>query len=476
MNFIKLPVLFVFCFLYSELFAQYTTVKGQITDNKYMAVILNPMVNSKLMDLKKEFSPKEGRFEIKVYNEKPSVWKLSYKDRFTYLFLIPNTQIEINLDYLNGLEFEFKNKNASDQLFLNSSEKPTMYNSEVTNKLKETAKQNDPILYKKEVMSEANKLKISFENHPLYKNLSPELKNFYTKNNIELTAYQYFFNFPKFLGIHPDSFYEADQDFYQYKNEILYQNYRDYPLYIDVHYQFLRLETAFEINKDYPNKKDEELFFYKKLIEKSKRYSEISVRRALEERALGDWVGYYGKPLEIKEEITTFLSKEFDVQKSQAIKKKLLLLAQYEKGRTAPMFNYLDENNKNHNSKELIGKVVYVYVWNSKYPSSVENISLCQEIANEFKGNNQIVFLYISIDNEIENWKQKLEELKIQNGIQGIAYPYGFHSDFAKKYTIQTLPHYLLIDKSGNLVDHRAPKPSQKEQLISILKEQLLVK
>lgn len=472
----KQLLLFLFLTISYTLFPQYTTIKGHIEDRIYMAVILNPMVNSKLMDLKKEFNPKEGTYEIKIFNDKPSIWKLSYKDRFTYLFLIPNTQLEINLNYINGAEFEYQGKNAADQLFLNNHEKPSFFSAEITSKLKETAKQNDPILYKKEVMAEANQLKIAFENHPQYPKLSTELKNFYSKNNIELTAYQYFFNYPKFLGIHPDSFYESDLDFYQFKNEVLYQNYRDYPLYIDIHYQFLRLENALEISKDYPNKKDEELFFYKKMIERTKRYSEISVRRALEERALGDWVGYYGKPLEIKEEITAFLSKEFDVQKSQAIKKKLLLLAQYEKGRTAPMFNYLDENNKNHNSKELIGKVVYIYVWNSKYPTSIENMSLSQEIANEFQGNDKIVFLYMSIDNEIENWKQKLGTLNIQNGLHGIAYPYGFHSDFAKKYTIQTLPHYLLIDKSGNLVDHRAPKPSQKEQLISILKEQLSVK
>ena len=473
---LKNLILILTIFLSQNLVSQNTTLKGKINDNNYMAVIFTPMVNSKLMDLKKEFSPKEGSYEIKLTNEKPSIWKMSYKDRFVYLFLIPNTVLDVNLDYFNGKEFEFNGKNAADQFFLNNPEKPSFFSSEITNKLKETAKQNDPFLYKKEVMAEANKLKIAFQNHNLYPKISNDLKNFYTKNNIELTAYQYFFNFPKFLNIHPDTFYEADMDYYQFKNEILYQNYRDYPLYIDVHYQFLRLENAFEINKDYPNKKDEELFFYKKLIERSKRYSEISVRRVLEERALGDWVGYYGKPLEIKEEITGFLSKEYDVNKSQAIKKKLLLLAQYEKGRTAPMFNYLDENNKNHNSKELIGKVVYIYVWNSKYPTSVENMTLCQEIAKEFKGNDKIVFLYMSIDNEIENWKEKLKELNIQNGIQGIAYPYGFHSDFAKKYTIQTLPHYLLIDKSGNLVDHRAPKPSQKDQLISILKAQLSVK
>ena len=130
-----------------------------------------------------------------------------------------------------------------------------------------------------------------------------------------------------------------------------------------MHYQFLRLETALEISKDYPKKIGEDLFFYKKLIELSKRYSEISVRRAIEERALGDWVGYYGKPLELKDEITSFLSKEFDVKKSQAIKKKLLSLAEYEKSRSAPVFNYIDDNYKNHTSKELIGKVVYIYVW-----------------------------------------------------------------------------------------------------------------
>jgi hypothetical protein len=476
MNIIKKQLFFTFCFLFSVVQAQYTSVKGHIVDTKNMAVIFTPMVNSKLMDLKRESSTKEGNYELKLSNEKPSIWKMSYKDRFVYLFLIPNTLLEINLDYIASADFEFNGKNATDQLFLNDPNKLSFYSSEISTKLKEIAKQNDPFLYKKEVMAEANKLKTAFQNHALYPQISSDLKNFYSKNNIELIAYQYFFSYPKFLGVSQDSFYESDLDYYQFKNELLYQNYRDFPLYIDMHYQFLRLEIALEISKDYPNKIGEDLFFYKKLIELSKRYSEISVRRALEERALGDWIGYYGKPLELKDEITSFLSKEFDVKKSQAIKKKLLSLAEYEKSRSAPIFNYIDENNKNHNSKELIGKLVYIYVWNSKYPTSIENMILCQEISNEFKGNDKIVFLYMSIDNEIENWKQKIGELGIQNGLHGIAYPYEFQSDFAKKYNIQTLPHFLLIDKSGNLVALRAPKPSQKEHLISILKAHLLTK
>jgi hypothetical protein len=133
---LKQLLLFLFLNISYTLFSQYTTVKGHIVDKNYMAVILNPMVNSKLMDLKKEFNPKEGTYEIKIFNDKPSIWKLSYKDRFTYLFLTPNTELEVNLDYLNGAEFEYQGKNANDQLFLNNPEKPSFFSTEITIKLK----------------------------------------------------------------------------------------------------------------------------------------------------------------------------------------------------------------------------------------------------------------------------------------------------------------------------------------------------
>lgn len=113
------------------------------------------------------------------------------------------------------------------------------------------------------------------------------------------------------------------------------------------------------------------------------------------------------------------------------------------------------------------GKVIYVDFWASwcgpcraEFPKSREMHESLTE-----KQRKEIVFLYISIDESLEAWKAAVENLKLAEfGENGHSY------EVSGRYGIRTIPRYMIIDQSGNIIDMEATRPSNPETLQKLLK------
>ena len=89
-------------------------------------------------------------------------------------------------------------------------------------------------------------------------------------------------------------------------------------------------------------------------------------------------------------------------------------------------------------------------------------IPYLKNLEHEFSGKN-IQFVSISLD-KIKNravWEDFIESEQL-TGVQLIGED-EFNSDFAKKYAINAIPHFILIDPEGNIVNANAPRPSDPE-------------
>ena len=93
-----------------------------------------------------------------------------------------------------------------------------------------------------------------------------------------------------------------------------------------------------------------------------------------------------------------------------------------------------------------------------------------KKIKEQFKDRNDVVFLYVSIDDKEEAWKKGITAMDI-SGIH--TRTPGWGGEIAKLYQIQSVPAYFLIDKKGNFVTKKTPRPSQTEELIKLIKDQL---
>ena len=85
------------------------------------------------------------------------------------------------------------------------------------------------------------------------------------------------------------------------------------------------------------------------------------------------------------------------------------------------------------------------------------------QLEKELKNSN-VVFVSISLDSNRDAWLKKMEQLDM-HGNQ-------WHSadgEFAKMLNVKGIPHFVLYDKDGNLMQYKAARPSSGERLKKML-------
>jgi thiol-disulfide isomerase/thioredoxin len=119
------------------------------------------------------------------------------------------------------------------------------------------------------------------------------------------------------------------------------------------------------------------------------------------------------------------------------------------------------------------GKAVFVDFW-ATYCTPCINEFKHEASLSDFLHKNDIIQLYVSIDNEesVQNWMKFIKNYKLK----------GYHfitnkiirNSLNKKFT--GIPRYMLYNKEGNLIESNALRPSTNEQLYNQIKERLNIK
>jgi len=140
-------------------------------------------------------------------------------------------------------------------------------------------------------------------------------------------------------------------------------------------------------------------------------------------------------------------------------------------GKQAPGFNYPDIDGNMVSLEDLKGSIVYIDVWATWCGPCKAEIPSLKKLENELHHEN-IKFVSISTDKNKDAWKSMVEAQEL-GGIQLIA---GAGSQILKDYGIMGIPHFIIIDANGNLVDTNAPRPSNpktKKLLLDLVKNTL---
>jgi len=109
-----------------------------------------------------------------------------------------------------------------------------------------------------------------------------------------------------------------------------------------------------------------------------------------------------------------------------------------------PDFEVMDLNEQHFKLSRYRGKVVYISLWASWCAPCLENFRESYQVRKELERQG-VVFLNINIDKTEQEWRTALYRHDIVGtNVYGIDL-----SELQKELKISTLPHYVLVNKSG---------------------------
>ncbi|HMR18813.1 MAG TPA: TlpA disulfide reductase family protein [Sphingobacterium sp.] len=124
-------------------------------------------------------------------------------------------------------------------------------------------------------------------------------------------------------------------------------------------------------------------------------------------------------------------------------------------GEPAFNFSFPDVTGKNISLAELKGKIVLVDLWATWCGPCKAEEPHWEKLYEEYAGKD-IVFVGISVDKDKSAWGKYVQE----KNLRGIQLHAGQGNLLSKAYDVTGIPRYILIDKNGNLIDARSPRPS----------------
>lgn len=129
----------------------------------------------------------------------------------------------------------------------------------------------------------------------------------------------------------------------------------------------------------------------------------------------------------------------------------------YQNGVTSPKFvDFINYNGGSNSLDDFKGKFVYIDFWASWCGNCLVQLPYLKKLEENYADKN-IAFISISREEE-SKWRNSIKKNDMK-GIQLLATNDDFHNAFA----VFGIPRYILINPEGEIVNHNAPRPSEKE-------------
>jgi thiol-disulfide isomerase/thioredoxin len=171
---------------------------------------------------------------------------------------------------------------------------------------------------------------------------------------------------------------------------------------------------------------------------------------------------------EIEEVLIAFKKIHSDPTRVSDMTKLVGAMTLLNTGNPAIDFTYPDKNGEERSLSDFRGSYVYVDVWATWCGPCKKEIPDLIKLEKDYYDKN-IVFMSVSVDeeNDHQTWLDMIEEKQL-GGVQLFAAGW---SKIVNDYHIKGIPRFMLFDPQGNILDTKAPRPS--DPLTRVMFEQL---
>lgn len=124
-------------------------------------------------------------------------------------------------------------------------------------------------------------------------------------------------------------------------------------------------------------------------------------------------------------------------------------------GKLSPDFEAKDINGKTYSLKDFKGKYLYIDMWATWCGPCKREMPYLKELEKKMEGKN-ITFLGLSTDEDKAAWEKMVKS----GELSGVQLLLGRGSQFQRDYNINGIPHFILIDPDGKIINPKAVRPS----------------
>ncbi len=152
-----------------------------------------------------------------------------------------------------------------------------------------------------------------------------------------------------------------------------------------------------------------------------------------------------------------FMANSREASFKEALSDNYEAIKRLDPGNPAPDFTMTDINGAEISLHDFRGKVVYLDFWASWCGPCMREMPYFRELKERMAGEEDLVFLYISIDTDEQAWRTTVE----RNQITGVHLNTpGRERGVPVLYNVKWIPSFFIIGRDGNIFDNRPPKPS----------------
>ncbi|MCH3995379.1 MAG: TlpA family protein disulfide reductase [Prevotella sp.] len=183
-------------------------------------------------------------------------------------------------------------------------------------------------------------------------------------------------------------------------------------------------------------------------------------------RVKGEMVLFYAQRcrtypgiIDFKEKYGRYLFTDGQKKRMDKLVNKLM---DHSVGQDAINFKFQDKNGKFIALSDFKGHAVYIDVWATWCVPCNREIPYLQSLEEQYKNDNRIVFIGVSVDSEKD--KRKWKDFIVAKKMHGIQLFAGDNSNsILNPYKIKGIPRFIMVDQKGKLVTVDAPRPSSPE-------------